>query len=54
MRIKKRPRRTKMVDMSPNAIDRRLKDLGQLYTLGLTIKDAKRIGKLSIIKSENS
>ena len=47
MKIKKQPRRTKNVDMSPCAIDRRLKDLGQLYILGLSIKGAKRIGKLA-------
>lgn len=37
-------RRTKQVDMSPAAVDRRLRDLAQLYKLGMSIKRAKPIG----------
>jgi hypothetical protein len=34
------------VDMSPEAIDRRLRELAQLYRLGVEIRDARRIGKV--------
>jgi hypothetical protein len=34
-------------DMSPEAIDRRLRELGQLYTLGMAIRQAKHIGKVN-------
>lgn len=33
-------------DMSPEAIDRRLRELGQLYKLGMAIQKAKHIGKV--------
>lgn len=33
------------VDMSPEAVDRRLRELGQLYKLGMAIQQAKHIGK---------
>jgi len=33
------------VDMSPEAIDRRLRELGQLYKLGMAIRQAKYLGK---------
>ena len=33
-------------DMSPEAIDRRLRELGQLYKLGMAIQEAKHIGKV--------
>ena len=39
-------------DMSPEAIDRRLKDLAQFYKLGMAIKQAKRIGKVKDIRKE--
>ena len=32
--------------MSPEAIDQRLRELGQLYELGMQIRDAKWLGKL--------
>ncbi len=32
------------VDMSPAALDRRMRDLSQLYRLGMLIKQAKRLG----------
>lgn len=32
-------------DMSPEAIDRRLRELGQLYKLGMSIRQAKYLGK---------
>ena len=38
-------------DMSPEAIDRRLLDLAQLYKLGISIKDARRLGKVKEIRS---
>jgi hypothetical protein len=34
------------VDMSPEAIDRRLRDLAQLYRLGKEIPHARRLGKV--------
>ena len=34
------------VDMSPEAIDRRLRELGQLYELGMSLQKAKKIGKV--------
>ena len=41
------PDRTKKIDRSPSVIDRRLKDLGQLYALGMSIRNARRRGKLA-------
>lgn len=35
------------VDMSPEAIDRRLRDLDQLYELGISLQKAKKVGKLA-------
>ena len=34
------------VDMSPAAIDRRLRELGQLYRLGMSLQKARKIGKV--------
>lgn len=31
--------------MSPGAIDRRMRDLAQLYKVGISIQNAKRLGK---------
>ncbi|UCH96699.1 MAG: hypothetical protein JSV88_07565 [Candidatus Aminicenantes bacterium] len=42
------------VEMSPEAIDRRLLDLAQLYKLGIAIQDARRLGKVNETRlSEN-
>jgi hypothetical protein len=38
--------RPSKVDMSPEAIDRRLRELGQLYKLGISLQKAKKIGKV--------
>ena len=38
--------RPSRVDMSPEAIDRRLRELGQLYKLGMSLQKAKKIGKV--------
>jgi hypothetical protein len=35
------------VDMSPEAIDRRLRELDQLYELGSSLQRAKKIGKVA-------
>lgn len=35
------------VDMSPEAIDRRLRDLGQLYRVGRELANARYLGKVS-------
>ncbi len=40
----------KTVDMSPEAIDRRLRDLGQLYELGIQISSARWLGTLKDLK----
>ncbi len=41
-------------DMSPEAIDHRLRELGQLYKLGMVIQQAKHLGKVKdILKQEN-
>lgn len=39
------------IDMSPSAIDRRLRELAQIYRLGIAIKSARRLGKLQDIES---
>ncbi|MCK4765449.1 MAG: hypothetical protein KAW12_24820 [Candidatus Aminicenantes bacterium] len=41
----------KQVEMSPEAIDRRLRELAQLYKLGIAIRDARRLGKVNEIRS---
>ena len=38
--------RTKTVDMSPEAIDRRLRELAGLYRIGMSLQGARRLGKL--------
>jgi len=45
--------RIKQVEMSPEAIDRRLLDLAQLYKLGIEIQNARRLGKVNEIRSPN-
>jgi hypothetical protein len=37
--------RTRVVDMSPEAIARRLARLEQLFRLGISLRKARRIGK---------
>ena len=44
--MKANSERAPRVDMSPEAIDRRLRELGQLYELGMSLQKAKRIGKV--------
>jgi hypothetical protein len=44
--MKANSERAPRVDMSPAAIDRRLRELGQLYELGMSLQRAKRIGKV--------
>ncbi len=36
---------TRQVDMSAEAIDQRLRDLAQLYKLGMSLRDVKLVGK---------
>lgn len=33
-------------DMSPEAIDQRLRDLAQIYKLGMSLRDAKWLGPI--------
>ena len=40
------PIRAFEVDMSPEAIDQRLRELGQLYELGKTFRDVRYIGPI--------
>jgi hypothetical protein len=35
------------IDMSSTAIDRRLREVSQLYQLGMMLKTAQRIGKVN-------
>ena len=45
--VKTDPRnRPAKVDMSPEAIDRRLRKLAQLYRLGRSLSQAQRVGKV--------
>lgn len=36
----------KHADMSPEAIDRRLRELAQIYKLGMSLRDAKWLGPI--------
>jgi len=40
--------------MSPEAVDQRLRDLAQLYKLGMSICDAKILGTVEDLDSEKS
>jgi hypothetical protein len=56
-RMKKNSRPTRIVrsievDMSPEAIDRRLRDLGQIYRLGKEIPHARRLGKVRDLRGD--
>ncbi len=35
------------IEMSPETIDRRLRELGQLYEFGISIQKAKKVGKVT-------
>lgn len=45
-------RRRFEVDMSPEAIDRRLRDLAQIYRLGCSLKKARFLGKVEDLKTK--
>ena len=47
-------RATRAVDMSSEAIDRRLRELSQLYELGLEIRGAHWLGTLEEIANRDS
>lgn len=40
--------------MSPEAIERRLRDLAQLYRLGKSIEGSQKLGKVSNLESDAS
>ena len=40
----------KAIDMSPEALDQRIRDVAQLYKLGIALKDARRIGKVEQLR----
>lgn len=42
----------RQVDMSAEAIDRRLRDLAQLYKLGMSLRDIKLVGKATDVRGE--
>jgi hypothetical protein len=42
----KRANDKRQVDMSSAAIDRRLRDLAELYKLGIELRDVRRVGKV--------
>lgn len=42
------------VDMSPEAIEKRLRDVAQLYKLGMEIERAKYLGKVSEIRNDET
>ena len=50
-KTRKRVRRT--VDLSPEAIDQRLRELGQLYELGIEISTARWLGPLKDIEESS-
>ena len=43
---------TRQVDMSAEAIDQRLRDLAQLYKLGMSLRDVKLVGKAADVRRE--
>jgi len=42
---------SKRIDMSPAAIDRRLRDLSELHDLGVSLTQARRIGSVSQLRA---
>ena len=40
------PKRSKRIDMSPQAVDRRLRELAELYRFWTALEDARRRGEL--------
>ena len=51
---KPRTRATRTVDMSPEAIDQRFRELGQLYELGIEISGARWLGTLEDIEKSSA
>ena len=47
------PKITKQVDMSSAAIDRRLRELAQIYRLGMSLQKARRIGKVNDLRAKS-
>ena len=41
------------VDMSPEAIHQRLRDVASLYYLGMTLKSAKRLGTVAEVRERD-
>jgi hypothetical protein len=46
-------RRARDVDMSPEAIDRRLRELGQLHKLWMSLREARSIGRAEDLKAQS-
>jgi hypothetical protein len=43
---------SKAIDMSPEGIDRRMREVAQLYRLGVEIAKARRLGKLRDLRQK--
>ena len=41
------------VDMSPDAVDQRLRDVAQLYKLGVSLRDAELLGSVEEMRRGN-
>lgn len=41
------------VDMSPEAVDRRLRDVAQLYELGISLRDTELLGPVEEMRRGN-
>ena len=40
-------------DMSPEAIDQRLRELAQIYKLGMSLRDAQWLGPVNAVPNDN-
>jgi len=45
---RRNPKRDEIIDMSPEAIDRRLRELAELYRFWCDLEEAKRRGDLKL------
>ena len=50
----KKIHRTKQIDMSSQAIDLRIRELAQLYKLGMAIQEAHFLGKYKDLPLQNN
>ena len=54
MNLTPRPetRERQVVDMSPEAIDRRLRTMGDLYKLGMSLRSVRWLGKVNDLREQ--